>query len=162
MFLRERISKLLLSVPPKTWSVFYNQAPSFIRSGFDVRLPGEKVHKLAMSMLFDDELDLYKSLIGRTLGLGVPFDVEYEKFGLEHPPKMMSVAQMFMFWDQVFYLPGDILTKVDRASMSVSLETRAPFLNHKIAEFAWLMTRKEGFIDGGQKSCPSEAFTKAT
>ncbi len=99
---------------------------------------GDRAHKFARALKARDSADLYRELIttgGPLAPLNAPLPVGANQvFSL---PSHMQPSERMMLADTVSYLVDDILTKVDRASMSVSLETRAPFLSHELFNFVW-------------------------
>jgi asparagine synthase (glutamine-hydrolysing) len=111
--------------------------PSKIRQ----RTPGDKLHKLAEILNVDCPEAMYRRLVSHwkspasvVLHGHEPLTALTDKSQWADLP---DFTQRMMYLDSVTYLPDDILVKVDRAAMQVSLETRVPFLDHRVVEFSW-------------------------
>ncbi len=102
--------------------------------------PGEKLHKLAQILTVSSCEEMYYQFISHwkdpeAIVMNGKEPLTYLKT-IQWNSKMSCVEKM-MAWDTLTYLPDDILAKVDRASMGVSLEVRAPLLDHRVVEYAW-------------------------
>ncbi len=106
--------------------------------GDSVRLPGDKLHKVAMLAEVETAHEFYDRLRSQWAD---PAQVMAGPGGSAAVPSAdrfdAPFAEQMMLYDLIHYLPDDILTKVDRASMAVSLEARVPLLDHEVVEFAW-------------------------
>jgi asparagine synthase (glutamine-hydrolysing) len=127
---------------PNTWDdIFHVMKPVMPRS---LRVPeaGEKMKKVADVVSVDSPQSLYFRLVSHWK------DPESLVKGGQEPltpltdrstwPDIPDFTRWMMYMDLITYLPDDILAKVDRASMAVSLEARVPYLDdHRVIEFAW-------------------------
>lgn len=104
------------------------------------RLLGLKVQKLAGVLGARDPADAYRSLIShwRVPAALVPGAVEPASYPLDQQewPAAATLTEQFMAVDALTYLPDDVLVKVDRASMAVSLEVRVPLLARPVVELS--------------------------
>jgi len=107
---------------------------------------GNKVGKLSKGLKHSKSInDLYLSLISEwdnidDVVLGVDEEISFQFFDPALETNITDNDSLnMMFKDSLTYLPDDILCKVDRAAMANSLETRVPFLDHRVIEYAWQM-----------------------
>ena len=140
---RRAVAAFLKSTSASGWDKLFAVAGKVLPDRLQLRTPGEKAHKLAGVLLADDGASYYRDLVSHCQDPGSIV------LGAEEPatlltrtadwPETDNFVEWMMAMDAQTYMSDDILTKVDRAAMANSLETRVPFLDHRVIQLAWRM-----------------------
>jgi asparagine synthase (glutamine-hydrolysing) len=140
MRLRRLVASLITAVPARNLNTLAALLP--FRGAYSAHdsLLGDRLHKGAAVLGLDTADALYHALVSHwanpealVIGAHEPLTV---LTSASRQPFVHGNIERMMALDMLSYLPDDILTKVDRAAMAVSLETRVPFLDHRVIEFA--------------------------
>lgn len=149
--LRGAAAKAVTAVSPQGW----NRMAGFIPGVARFNNLGDKLHKGAGLLSSCSVDELYLGLVShhRNPSALVIDGIEPATLLTGNAPDLSGLSDMqrMMALDLMTYLPDDILVKVDRAAMGVSLETRVPFLDHRIVEFAWQLPLSMKLHDGQSK-----------
>ena len=151
--MRTGIASCLRGISPLMW----NRIIALLPKPRSMSIDGGKIHRLANILPVKDFEQASRVLISQwpidaelTPGEGAGLDVLN---GELLPDAVEDVIERLQLIDQISYLPGDILTKVDRASMAYSLELRGPLLDHRVVEFAWSLPHSYKLRNGISKWC---------
>ena len=150
--LRMLVATAMLLPGPSRVDASYRRIEPLLPDGARVRIPAEKLQKLGECIGAGHLDQIYDRLRAdwpdpTRLVIGVPRDKPLRR----EAPEGAGAAEQMMFRDLVSYLPDDILTKVDRASMAVGLEARVPLLDHRVVDFAWRLPMALKIRNGSSK-----------
>lgn len=135
---RRLASSSIRAVPPSTLDRIARCVPYFRR----VPRVGQKAHRLAQILSLPSIDSLYHQVIAShhpnpdSLVKGAQ-EVRTACWGQNLEALLPNPVDRMRYLDMCTYLPDDILTKVDRASMAVALEVRVPLLDHRVVEWVW-------------------------
>jgi asparagine synthase (glutamine-hydrolysing) len=153
---RHLVSAGIGALSPAGWDKAAKRLGPLVPAARKYRGPGEKLQKIGDALRHDTPAAMYRSLLSAAFqeptrlvlgGRDVAGAVE-AAFAL---PGDLGRIERMMLADQLEYLPDDLLAKVDRVSMAVSLEVRVPLLDHRVAEFAWRLPRRFKVRNGETK-----------
>ncbi len=153
--LRAGIAAGIEAVSPATWDRAMRWGGAVLPRTWRQVRAGEKLHKLAAVVTASSIHDAYRRTVSmwrdpqRVVVGGNEGEPPWNEASLlrdfPHPVDRLMVT------DALSYLPGDILVKVDRATMAVGLEARAPFLDHRVYEWAWRQPQQFKLQEGRGK-----------
>ncbi|MDZ8050451.1 MAG: asparagine synthase (glutamine-hydrolyzing) [Aulosira sp. ZfuVER01] len=153
--LRQTAAHILTSLSPETWDRGLSHFADLLPAKLKQPTPGTKVHLLANFLAAANPEALHKYLASDwqqpealVIGSSEPMTAFSDRQSWVQIP---DCTQRMMYLDMVTYLPDDILVKVDRASMGVSLEARVPLLDHRVVELAWRMPMSMKIRNGQSK-----------
>jgi asparagine synthase (glutamine-hydrolysing) len=151
---RRLMARVALAVPPQRWNGIAGLATRALPRSMRLSDPGQKIHKAAAVLSAASIDELYSGVVSHwdpatLLRAGV--EPATLLTGLRPELSGLGDIERMMALDALTYLPGDILVKVDRAAMGVSLETRVPLLDHRIVEWAWRVPLGYKLRDGAGK-----------
>lgn len=138
--IRRSLSVVLKGFPPSYWDKLLSISRPILPGPLRQPQAGAKVHKLAEILALESPRIMYQGLISHWKDPATVIGVtDYPQMPVFDNSRLVfdSFVEWMMYLDAVTYLPDDILVKVDRACMGVSLESRVPLLDHRVVEFAW-------------------------
>jgi asparagine synthase (glutamine-hydrolysing) len=149
--LRRWAAGAMAALSPEAWDLVGRALPERLLSPH----VGDRIHKVSDILLSRSPDAVYHGLVSHwkqpaeiVIGATEPATALGE---IEAWMSTLSFEERMMLLDALTYLPDDILAKVDRAAMGVSLETRVPFLDHRVVEFAWHLPLSMKIRDGQSK-----------
>jgi len=153
-FSRGILATGLTSLSPGGWNQFARPLLALVPKRLRYPNVGDKLYKLA-GMLHASPGEIYRDLVSHwNSPSSIVLGTHEPPTRLTRPdgqPTFKTFAERGAWLDLVSYLPDDILVKVDRAAMAVSLESRIPLLDHRVIEFAWRLPFNMKLRNGGAK-----------
>jgi asparagine synthase (glutamine-hydrolysing) len=152
---RSAVSSLIGHVPNGFLDAAGATAGAVLPKAWRVPNLGQKVRRAGRMLGLESIDDLHGELVShwtdlRDLVPGVPSPPTAFSDAASRPP-LADLASRMMYLDALTFLPDDVLVKVDRAAMAVSLETRVPLLDHRVVEFAWRLPQSMKGRPGSSK-----------